>query len=83
MWCTTLPHRALLQAEDCVIAAGGFEVLVAPKAVFTAEHFHRRQLDTAAIPAVSRELRHQLAESRSIRDARTAEKLITRRWQTP
>ena len=52
----------LLRAEDCgVIAAGGFEMLVA-QAVFAAEHFTGRQLDTAAIiPAVSRELRHQLA----------------------
>ena len=52
----------LLRAEDCgVTAAGGFEMLVA-QAVFAAEHFTGRQLDTAAIiPAVSRELRHQLA----------------------
>ena len=52
----------LLRAEDCgVTAAGGFEMLVA-QAVFAAEHFTDRQLDTAAIiPAVSRELRHQLA----------------------
>ena len=52
----------LLRAEDCgVIAAGGFEMLVA-QAVFATEHFTGRQLDTAAIiPAVSRELRHQLA----------------------
>ena len=48
--------------EDCdVTAAGGFEMLVA-QAVFATEHFTGRQLDTAAIiPAVSRELRHQLA----------------------
>lgn len=52
----------LLRAEDCgVTAAGGFEMLVA-QAVFATEHFTGRQLDTAAIiPAVSRELRHQLA----------------------
>ena len=52
----------LLRAEDCgVTAAGGFEMLVA-QAVFAAEHFTGRKLDTAAIiPAVSRELRHQLA----------------------
>ena len=52
----------LLRAEDCgVTAAGGFEMLVA-QAVFAAEHFTGRQMDTAAIiPAVSRELRHQLA----------------------
>lgn len=52
----------LLRAEDCgVTAAGGFEMLVA-QAVFAAERFTGRQLDTAAIiPAVSRELRHQLA----------------------
>ena len=52
----------LLRAEDCgVTAAGGFEMLVA-QAVFAAEHFTGRQLDTATIiPAVSRELRHQLA----------------------
>ena len=52
----------LLRAEDCgVTAAGGFEMLVA-QAVFAAEHFTGRQLDTAAIiPAVSRALRHQLA----------------------
>ena len=52
----------LLRAEDCgVTAAGGFEMLVA-QAVFAAEHFTGRQLDTAGIiPAVSRELRHQLA----------------------
>ena len=51
----------LLRAEDCgVTAAGGFEMLVA-QAVFAAEHFTGRQLDTAAlIPAVSR-LRHELA----------------------
>ena len=43
----------LLRAEDCgVTAAGGFEMLVA-QAVFAAEHFTGRQLDTAAlIPAV-------------------------------
>ena len=52
----------LLRAEDCgVTAAGGFEMLVA-QAVFAAEHFTGRQLDTAAlIPAVSRRLRHELA----------------------
>ena len=52
----------LLRAEDCgVTAAGGFEMLVA-QAVFATEHFTGRQMDTAAIiPAVSRELRHQLA----------------------
>ena len=52
----------LLRAEDCgVTAAGGFEMLVA-QAVFATEHFTGRQLDTATIiPAVSRELRHQLA----------------------
>lgn len=52
----------LLRAEGCgVTAAGGFEMLVA-QAVFATEHFTGRQLDTAAIiPAVSRELRHQLA----------------------
>ena len=52
----------LLRAEDCgVTVAGGFEMLVA-QAVFATEHFTGRQLDTAAIiPAVSRELRHQLA----------------------
>mgnify|MGYP000004758581 CR=1 FL=1 len=39
----------LLRAEDCgVTAAGGFEMLVA-QAVFAAEHFTGRQLDTAAI----------------------------------
>ena len=38
----------LLRAEDCgVTAAGGFEMLVA-QAVFAAEHFTGRQLDTAA-----------------------------------
>ena len=60
----------LLRAEDCgVTAAGGFEMLVA-QAVFAAEHFTGRQLDTAAIiPAVSRELRHQLAECLDHRDA--------------
>ena len=52
----------LLRAEDCgVTAAGGFEMLVA-QAVFAAEHFTGRQLDTAAlIPTVSRRLRHELA----------------------
>ena len=52
----------LLRAEDCgVTVAGGFEMLVA-QAVFAAEHFTGRQLDTAAlIPAVSRRLRHELA----------------------
>ena len=52
----------LLRAEDCGgTAAGGVEMLVA-QAVFATEHFTGRQLDTAAIiPAVSRELRHQLA----------------------
>ena len=39
----------LLRAEDCgVTAAGGFEMLVA-QAVFAAEHFTGRQMDTAAI----------------------------------
>lgn len=52
----------LLRAEDCgVTAAGGFEMLVA-QAVFAAEHFTGKTLDTAAlIPAVSRRLRHELA----------------------
>ena len=51
----------LLRADCGVTAAGGFEMLVA-QAVFAAEHFTGRQLDTAAlIPAVSRRLRHELA----------------------
>ena len=52
----------LLRAEEHHIpAASGFEMLVA-QAVFAAEHFTGRQLDTAAlIPAVSRQLRHELA----------------------
>ena len=52
----------LLRAEDCgVTAAGGFEMLVA-QAVFAAEHFTGKTLDSAAIiPDVSRRLRHELA----------------------
>ena len=53
----------ILRAEEAgvPVAVGGREMLVA-QAVFAAEHFTGRQLDTAAIiPAVSRELRHQLA----------------------
>lgn len=52
----------LLRAEDCgVTAAGGFEMLVA-QAVYAAEHFTGKPLDSAAIiPAVSRGLRHELA----------------------
>ena len=52
----------LLRAADRgVTAAGGFEMLVA-QAVFAAEHFTGKELDSAAvIPAVSRELRHKLA----------------------
>ena len=52
----------LLRAEDCgVTAAGGFEMLVA-QAVFAAEHFTGKTLDTAEIiPSVSRRLRHELA----------------------
>lgn len=52
----------LLRAEDCgVTAAGGFEMLVA-QAVFAAEHFTGKALDSAAIiPDVSRRLRHELA----------------------
>ena len=52
----------LLRAEDCgVTAAGGFEMLVA-QAVFAAEHFTGSTLDTdTMIPAISRRLRHQLA----------------------
>ena len=42
-------------------AAGGFEMLVA-QAVFAAEHFTGKTLDSAAIiPDVSRRLRHELA----------------------
>lgn len=57
-FCTEL----LLRAEDCgVTAAGGFEMLVA-QAVFAAEHFTGKTLDSAAIiPDVSRRLRHELA----------------------
>ena len=52
----------LLRAEDCsVTAAGGFEMLVA-QAVFAAEHFTGKALDAdTLIPAVSRQLRHELA----------------------
>ena len=53
----------ILRAEEAgvPVAVGGLEMLVA-QAVFATEHFTGRQLDTAAIiPAVSRELRHQLA----------------------
>ena len=52
----------LLRAEDCgATAAGGFEMLVA-QAVFAAEHFTGKTLDSAAIiPDVSRRLRHELA----------------------
>lgn len=52
----------LLRTEDCgVTAAGGFEMLVA-QAVFAAEHFTGKTLDSAAIiPDVSRRLRHELA----------------------
>ena len=52
----------LLRAEDCgVTEAGGFEMLVA-QAVFAAEHFTGKTLDSAAIiPDVSRRLRHELA----------------------
>lgn len=52
----------LLRAQDCgVTAAGGFEMLVA-QAVFAAEHFTGKTLDSAAIiPDVSRRLRHELA----------------------
>ena len=52
----------LLRAEDCgVTAAGGFEMLVA-QAVFAAEHFTGKTVDSAAIiPDVSRRLRHELA----------------------
>lgn len=72
----------LLRAEDCgVTAAGGFEMLVA-QAVFAAEHFTGRQLDTAAlIPAVSRRLRHELANVSIIGDGRAAANpRWARRW---
>ena len=52
----------LLRAEDHHIpAASGFEMLVA-QAVFAAEHFTGKALDAdTLIPAVSRRLRHELA----------------------
>lgn len=52
----------LLRAEEQGIpAASGFEMLVA-QAVFAAEHFTGKALDTdMLIPAVSRQLRHELA----------------------
>ena len=52
----------LLRAEEHHIpAASGFEMLVA-QAVFAAEHFTGKALDAdTLIPAVSRQLRHELA----------------------
>ena len=61
-------------------AAGGFEMLVA-QAVFAAEHFTGRQLDTAAlIPAVSRRLRHELANVSIIGCRAAANPRWARRW---